>query len=470
MKKTMKTAIALVSAVSMLGTCAVPAFAGELSKEELIQKYAPDGMYDIYTNPIEFPTVLADGSVEAEHDYVVKMEAEGIPLEEQADLLREKFFNFPEGRVSAYNDYRRCMEKEHIQWFVNAEYENGFWYVLREDGTASIVGADQDWVEENSPAALQIPAEIGGVPVTMIEKNAFAYETMYNHGIREITVPDTVEIIGDGAFNTAMKGDDCKLNLPQNLKYIGRLAYYGTMQYLMDEFNVIKLPESLEYVGYRAFDKNNADREHLKFYRVGEFILDMPESAVYWEVPGIEISEYGEDGVTYSEKVAGITVLPMPELDPNATEEEKQIYEYEAKVHEEGTKRKEALKAKCEAFLDAYDIDKIPLNNYAYLPCSLSTSGLFLDNEYNIVTLEDVENYYARPLAKPAAKAEAVLAGDVNCSGAVDVSDAVLLARYCAEDRRAIITDAGMRNADANGDGAVNADDVTAITESIARR
>lgn len=475
MKKIMKTAIALVSAVSMLGTCAVPAFAGELSKEELIRKYAPNGMYEVYANPTEFPTVMADGSAELMHDYIVKLEAEGVSLDEQVELAQEKFFNFPNGIISAYNDYRRCMEKEQLQWFVDAEYENGYWYVLREDGTASIVGADQDWVEENSPTALQIPAEIGGVPVTKIEDNAFANETLFNHDITEITVPDTVEIIGNGAFNYAMKGKDCKMNLPQNVKYIGRLAYYGTMHTIMDEFNVIKLPESLEYVGFRAFDKNYADQSHLQFYRVGDFVLDMPESPVFWEMDPIGISaidfdEYGEDNVTYSEKVAAIAHSPMPELDPNATEEEKQLYEYRAQIHAKGVERTEALKAKCEAFLAAYDIDKIPLNHYPLLNSSNFNSALLLDNQYNIVTMEDVEEYYARPLAKPAAKAPAQLTGDVNCSGAVDVSDAVLLARFCAEDKTASITDAGLRNADANGDGNVSTEDVTRITEIIARR
>ena len=48
--------------------------------------------------------------------------------------------------------------------------------------------------------------------------------------------------------------------------------------------------------------------------------------------------------------------------------------------------------------------------------------------------------------------------GDVNCDGAVDVSDAVLLARLIVADSRAKITDAGRRSADCNHDGFVTAD------------
>ncbi len=517
MKKTMKTAIALVSAVSMLGTCAVPAFAGELSSEELIQKYAPGGAYqyeDIYTNPSGFPTVMEDGSTELAHNYIQKMKAAGLSLNEQLEELTAKFSNISGSKVSAYNDYRRGSYTDCQQWFVNAEYENGYWYVLREDGTASIVGADQDWVEENSPTALQIPAEIGGVPVTKIEDNAFAFETRYNHDITEITVPDTVEIIGDGAFNTAMLGGDCKLNLPKNLKYIGRLAFYSSVQFLMDEFGVIKLPEKLEFIGKRAFSGNKnstvtmsldefADRNfHVKFFSYEKTgnnfnthacFFDMPETPVFIECDPIGFQDCAWGDVTYFERVNDLDVfyfLPdasTGKINTNIDDPEcrfisvkeyldnpEQVHETmlslapeygSADFYEEEFQHLEKQYQKVKGFMAAYDTEKMPLNHVAHF-----MGGQALYNEYNIVTLEDVENYYARPLAKPAAKAPAQLTGDVNCSGAVDVSDAVLLARFCAEDKTASITDAGLRNADANGDGNVSTEDVTRITEIIARR
>ena len=60
-------------------------------------------------------------------------------------------------------------------------------------------------------------------------------------------------------------------------------------------------------------------------------------------------------------------------------------------------------------------------------------------------------------------------AGDVNLDCAIDVSDAVLTARYLAEDKTAKITDQGLQNADADGDGSVTTDDITAILKQIAR-
>ena len=64
--------------------------------------------------------------------------------------------------------------------------------------------------------------------------------------------------------------------------------------------------------------------------------------------------------------------------------------------------------------------------------------------------------------------ARAKLCGDVNCSGRVDVSDAVLLARYLAEDKTVRITEQGKANADADLSGEINQTDVIRILMYIA--
>ena len=59
------------------------------------------------------------------------------------------------------------------------------------------------------------------------------------------------------------------------------------------------------------------------------------------------------------------------------------------------------------------------------------------------------------------------LAGDVNTDGAIDVSDAVALARFVAEDD-VTISSVGRNNADADGNSAINSDDVITILRMIA--
>lgn len=60
--------------------------------------------------------------------------------------------------------------------------------------------------------------------------------------------------------------------------------------------------------------------------------------------------------------------------------------------------------------------------------------------------------------------------GDANCDGSIDVSDAVLIARFAAEDKTAVITDQGKQNADVTGDGNLTSDDTSRILLYIAKK
>ena len=66
------------------------------------------------------------------------------------------------------------------------------------------------------------------------------------------------------------------------------------------------------------------------------------------------------------------------------------------------------------------------------------------------------------------APAKQFMAGDVNDDGCVDVSDAVLTARFLAEDQEAIISVSGLLAADVNRSGNPDAEDVTLILKYIA--
>ena len=64
---------------------------------------------------------------------------------------------------------------------------------------------------------------------------------------------------------------------------------------------------------------------------------------------------------------------------------------------------------------------------------------------------------------------ESDLRGDADCSGNVDVSDCVLIARVVSEDDTAVISAQGKRNADVNGSGAPDMDDSTLILQWVAK-
>lgn len=60
--------------------------------------------------------------------------------------------------------------------------------------------------------------------------------------------------------------------------------------------------------------------------------------------------------------------------------------------------------------------------------------------------------------------------GDVTVDQQIDVSDAVLLARYLLEDPTALLSRAGVENADADGDGTVDSADVLHIIRMVANQ
>ena len=66
------------------------------------------------------------------------------------------------------------------------------------------------------------------------------------------------------------------------------------------------------------------------------------------------------------------------------------------------------------------------------------------------------------------ASAAAKGSGDVDENGSVQIADAILLARYIAEDTDITVTTQGLLNADMNGDEAVNADDAAALLSWLA--
>lgn len=58
--------------------------------------------------------------------------------------------------------------------------------------------------------------------------------------------------------------------------------------------------------------------------------------------------------------------------------------------------------------------------------------------------------------------------GDVDCTGTVNIADAILLARFNAEDEEITVTTAGKVNAEVTGDGQVDSDDLSRILEFLA--
>ena len=102
----------------------------------------------------------------------------------------------------------------------------GMWtYQRQEDGTAKIVEAEiERTYADGNPVAnveLEIPAELNGLPVTVIGRRAFSSE----HCIRKLVLPEGLLTIEEGAF---MNCDNLEeIVLPSSLVYVGDNAFKG---------------------------------------------------------------------------------------------------------------------------------------------------------------------------------------------------------------------------------------------------
>lgn len=105
----------------------------------------------------------------------------------------------------------------------------------------------------------------------------------------------------------------------------------------------------------------------------------------------------------------------------------------------------------------------------------LNDSGQTLDGPHQLREVKGFEEAIeeacqtAKEVKEGTGKQSDIRRGDVNCDKAVDVSDAVLLARFIAEDTTAVVTQSGRANSDADGNGKIESDDVIQILKIVAK-
>ena len=102
-----------------------------------------------------------------------------------------------------------------FQYEIVNEYDTDF-----EDGIADTYAVITKYT--GSESVVSVPSSLGGYPVKVIEYAAFKG----NSAVTSVTVPETVESIGDNAFENCV--NLTKLNLPANLTNIGGDIVCGT--------------------------------------------------------------------------------------------------------------------------------------------------------------------------------------------------------------------------------------------------
>lgn len=115
----------------------------------------------------------------------------------------------------------------------------GFLYTESENGGLCITG-----YEGTVPAELEIPAEIGDVPVTAIGSWAFDNES----SLVSLTLPESIELVGESAFQDCKSLKNVELSSHSSLHEIGDYAFAFCL-----ELEKMDLPQSLRVIGESAF-------------------------------------------------------------------------------------------------------------------------------------------------------------------------------------------------------------------------
>lgn len=136
-----------------------------------------------------------------------------------------------------YTDCTVCGDRIYETIPAITDPSEGLSFTLNSDGASYSVSG----IGECKDTVVTIPSEYRGLPVTEIADSAFRT----NRQIKKVILPDTIEKIGNYAFN------ECRslytIELSENLKTIGDQAFeFSGLVY-------ITLPASLESINYRTF-------------------------------------------------------------------------------------------------------------------------------------------------------------------------------------------------------------------------
>ena len=149
-------------------------------------------------------------------------------------------------------------------------------FALSEDGQSYAV-CYTGYASRNT---IIVPETYNGLPVTAVMKDGFAYW----NDIQTIYLPDTIETIGEGAFERCNHQAFDFPNIPKNLKYIGDRAFFSS------GLKNFKIPRSVEHIGSEAF----SDCKSLTY-------IDVDERNPYF---------YSHDGVLMNKEETELICFP----------------------------------------------------------------------------------------------------------------------------------------------------------------
>ena len=372
--------------------------------------------------------------------------------------------------LSEYSDDGTHLLRIDLEAYPDYVEEDGDYYYITPEKTAVLVlsryqnqyqSRDEIEKQELITEPVIVPDTVQGCPVVAIDTGAFQ-----NAKITEVQLPETVQYIHYGAFSECQFLS--KINFPKDIRLIGCGAFVGAA------LTELELDAPALRISDSAFiDCRNLERAEMNVKSIGEgaFLrcvalktIKLGNAVQKIEANAFKNSGLSEINIPESVEIIGTEAFSA---DPPITislppEPYTIVYDSLPAITLPRTVRVLGALAKQQGSPPTSGIYYPPV-----LPLTEDPVCVFGENCVISGYIGTEAERYAKEWGLQFIAMD-FISGDLNGDGIVTVSDAILLARVLAEDITVSVTEEGMRNADMNGSGTPDSDDLTLILKQIA--
>lgn len=383
--------------------------------------YAGNVLYDYKGDiPANTSVTIKDGTVSVSpYAFTGDMDTETYEVAETTGLVSVEI---PESmEIISYRAFESCTGLKKVTVPDNkcikiqdAAFKNTAWYNSQPDGlvyAGSVLYKYKGEMPENTDLVLPDTTKALAENAFYAEQGDISEEEIVNTGLKSITLPEGLEYIGDGAFQSCQSL--AEISVPDSVTEIGAGAFFGCTS-----LSSVKLPQNISSIGIAQFARCKSLKS-----------IDIPES-----VKSIENSAFLLSGLTgaeipFSVEYIGCGAFYCPSLKNLTVPNPRCIIE-----------------------------DETSVSNY-------------MDEEYNMYyygTIKGYTNSYADMYSQYYGytfDGSLGVIGDISNNGKIDLYDAIRIAEYIMNMRT--FDDNMLMIADYNLDYAVNLYDVIAIATEL---
>lgn len=216
------------------------------------------------------------GTVDEEETPAGKEDEEDTEISDEA-VAGEETVSENDLEVTVFSD-ELLIEPQEVSSSEYTDPDKGIIFVLFDNTTTGngIAAVKGHTFKESWSGVLDIPGQITvdgkNYVVMYVRENAFAW----CDGLTEITIPNSVIQIEEGAFARCSNAD---IHIPDSVTYVGKGAFYECNQ-------LASIPDGLQYIGKEAFWGCKMARIHLSSgVEVGEYAFTSCTKLVDVELP-----------------------------------------------------------------------------------------------------------------------------------------------------------------------------------------